>query len=77
MDIFREVVRLKNIEAIRTLIAKYAVAADAYSPPDMMRPLFSRFAGWHCEVVLTQSRRDSRRCASVPYGGPCTSMSRR
>jgi hypothetical protein len=51
MDIVKEVVRLRNIEAIRTLIAKYALAADAYSPPDMMRPLFSRVAGWHCEVL--------------------------
>jgi SnoaL-like domain len=51
MDIVREVLRLKNIEAIRTLIAKYALAADAYSPPDMMRPLFSRLAGWHCAVL--------------------------
>jgi hypothetical protein len=51
MDIVKEVVRLKNIEAIRTLIAKYALAADAYSPPDMMRPLFSRSAGWHCAVL--------------------------
>ncbi len=51
MDIVREVVRLKNIEAIRTLIAKYAVAADAYSPPAMMRPLFSRSAAWHCDAL--------------------------
>ena len=51
MDIVREVMRLRNIEAIRTLIAKYALAADAYSPPDMMRPLFSRVAGWHCEAL--------------------------
>ena len=51
MDIVREVLRLKNIEAIRTLIAKYALAADAYSPPAMMRPLFSESAGWHCEAL--------------------------
>jgi hypothetical protein len=51
MDIVLEVMRLRNIEAIRTLITKYALAADAYSPPDMMRPLFSRFAGWHCEAL--------------------------
>jgi hypothetical protein len=52
MDIVREVMRLKNLEAIRTLIAKYALAADAYSPPDMMRPLFSRSsAAWHCDAL--------------------------
>ena len=51
MDIVKEVVRLKNLEAIRTLIAQYALAADAYSPPERMRPLFSRLAEWHCDAL--------------------------
>jgi hypothetical protein len=51
MDLAREILRLKHVEAIRTLIAKYGVAADAFSPPAMMRPLFARSASWHCEAL--------------------------
>src|SRR4029077_3808738 len=46
MDLAKEIQRLKDIESIRTVIAKYGVAADAFSPPEMMRPLFARSAGW-------------------------------
>ena len=49
MDLAKEIQRLKDIESIRTAIAKYGVAADAFSPPEMMRPLFARSANWHCE----------------------------
>jgi hypothetical protein len=31
MDLAKEIQRLKDIEAIRTVIAKYGVAADAFS----------------------------------------------
>jgi hypothetical protein len=51
MDLAKEIQRLKDFEAIRTLIAKYGVAADAFSPPDMMRPLFAQSAAWHCEAL--------------------------
>jgi len=51
MDLAREIQRLKDLEAIRTVIAKYGIAADAFSPPQMMRPLFARSAGWHCEAL--------------------------
>jgi len=51
MDLVKEVQRLKDIESIRTVIAKYGVAADAFSPPEMMRPLFARTAGWHCAAL--------------------------
>jgi len=47
MDLAKEIQRLKDIESIRTVIAKYGVAADAFSPPEMMRPLFARSSGWH------------------------------
>jgi hypothetical protein len=51
MDLIKEVQRLKDIEAIRTVIAKYGLAADAFSPPEKMRPLFARSSSWHCEVL--------------------------
>lgn len=51
MDLAKEIQRLKDFEEIRTLIAKYGVAADAFSPPEMMRPLFARSAAWHCEAL--------------------------
>ena len=51
MDLVKEIQRLKDFESIRTVIAKYGVAADAFSPPEMMRPLFARAAGWHCEAL--------------------------
>ena len=51
MDLVKEIQRLKDIESIRTAIAKYGVAADAFSPPEMMRPLFARSGSWHCAVL--------------------------
>lgn len=51
MDLVKEILRLKAIEDIRTLITKYGVAADAFSPPEMMRPLFGRSAAWRCEAL--------------------------
>ena len=51
IDLKKEILRLKDIESIRTLIAKYGVAADAYSPPEMMRPLFGRSGSWHCDAL--------------------------
>ncbi len=51
MDLVKEIQRLKDIESIRTIIAKYGVAADALSPPEMMGPLFARSSSWHCEAL--------------------------
>ena len=51
MDLEKEIRRLKDIEAIRTIIAKYGIAADALSPPSMMGPLFARSASWHCPAL--------------------------
>jgi hypothetical protein len=51
LDLAKEILRLKAIEAVRTLIAKYGIAADAYSPPEMMRPLFAEGSSWHCEAL--------------------------
>jgi hypothetical protein len=51
MDLVKEIQRLKDIEAVRSLITKYAQAADAYSAPDLMRPLFAQSAVWKCESL--------------------------
>jgi hypothetical protein len=44
-----EIQRLKDVEAVKQLIARYAQAADAYAPPEMTGPLFTRDAVWNCE----------------------------
>ena len=83
MDLAKEIQRLKDIESIRTVIAKYAVAADAFSPPEMMRPLFARSAGWHCEALgahyegLEEVAKGLASCASAKCCGRCTTTSRR
>lgn len=58
MDVVKEIQRLKDAEAIRTLITRYAQAADAFAPPNMMAPLFSRAGIWHCEGLGHHEGRD-------------------
>ena len=51
MDIAQRLQRLEDIDAINTLIARYAQAVDHNGDPALVAPLFTDHAVWHCEGI--------------------------
>ena len=58
MDIAARLQRLEDIEAIQQLIARYAKAVDHNGDPDLVAPLFTEDAVWHCEGIGHWETRD-------------------
>lgn len=48
-DLALRLARLEDIEAIRALVARYALGADRNNDPDILGPLFAADAEWACE----------------------------
>jgi hypothetical protein len=51
MDATQRLDRLENIVAIETLIARYGKAVDNNGRADLVTPLFTDDAVWHCEGI--------------------------
>lgn len=51
-DFDRRLLRLEAAEAIRQLIARYAVGADRKNDPEILGPLFSQGAVWEAEGIV-------------------------
>ena len=86
MDLVKEVQRLKDLESIRTVIAKYGIAAVRFAAgDDATRPLFARSATgagiarrWaFITGAARRSPRAWRSCANARCCGRCTTTSRR
>lgn len=48
-DLAARLTRLEDIEAIRALVARYALGADRNNDPEILGPLFAKRAEWVCE----------------------------
>jgi hypothetical protein len=81
-DLAARLTRLEDIEAIRTLVARYALGADRNNDPAILGPLFAKDAEWVCEGFGHYRGRDEIAAelagsAARPSAGRCTTWSRR
>jgi len=57
-DVADRLARLESSEAIRALVARYAIGADKRNDPDIMGPLFADDAVWEAEGFTKYVGRD-------------------